>query len=79
MSASTGREAAVVYDSGMLCRSHSPRSSGQHLTVADLIDFLRRIKGMDYGVFDFGNILDTTKMHRQVNSSLKWDTAGFGS
>ena len=78
MSASTGREAAVVYDSGLLCRSHSSRSSGQHLTVADLIDFLRRIEGMDYGVFHFGDILDT-KMHRQVNSSLKRDKAGLGS
>ena len=68
----------MVYDSGLLCRSHSSRTSGQHFTVADLVDFLRGIKGMDYGVFDFGDILDT-KRHRQVNSSLKWVTAGFGS
>ena len=55
-----------MYGSGLLCRPRTSRSSGQHFTVADLVDFLRGIKGMDYGVFDFNDILDT-KRHRQVN------------
>ena len=58
-----------MYDSKLFCRSHTSRSSGEHLTVADLADFLRDIEGVDYGMLEFGEILDM-KRHRQVNPSL---------
>ena len=59
----------MVCQGGFLCRVRVGRISQQSFTLTDLVDFLRGIQGLEYGEFEFGEMLDI-KRHRQVRLCL---------